>query len=139
MLDTEKYSVDFSKAVNGLVTISVSDEPVFDPISWNIRKVDPENWNIVPGVRSFSGAVFRVYYYDRTDIMSAADGLALKESDALAVAEFTIDSNGNSFRVDVPGLKANAVAGAQGNYWRNYTGSEKDAPLGTYVVKECWC
>lgn len=136
MLDTEKYSVDFSKAVNGLVTLSVSDEPVFDPISWNIRKIDPENWNIVPGVRSFSGAVFRVYYYDRTDIMSAADGLVLKESDALAVAEFTIDSNGNSFRVDVPGLKANAVAGAQGNYWRNYTGSEKDAPLGTYVVKE---
>ncbi len=136
MLDTEKYSVDFSKAVNGLVTISVSDEPVFDPISWNIRKVDPENWNIVPGVRSFSGAVFRVYYYDRTDIMSAADGLALKESEALAVAEFTIDSNGNSFRVDVPGLKANAVSDAQGDYWRNYTGSEKDAPLGTYVVKE---
>ena len=136
MLDTEKYSVDFSKAVNGIVTISVSDEPVFDPISWNIRKVDPENWNIVPGVRSFSGAVFRVYYYDRTDIMSAAYGLALKESDALAVAEFTIDSNGNSFRVDVPGLKANAVAGAQGDYWRSYTGSESDAPLGTYVVKE---
>ena len=136
MLDTEKYSVDFSKAVNGLVTISVSDEPVFDPISWNIRKVDPENWNIVPGVRSFSGAVFRVYYYDRTDIMSAADGLALKESDALAVAEFTIDSNGNSFRVDVPGLKANAVSGAQGDYWRNYTGTSKQAPLGTYVVKE---
>ena len=136
MLDTEKYSVDFSKAVNGLVTISVSDEPVFDPISWNIRKVDPENWNIVPSVRSFSGAVFRVYYYDRTDITSAADGLALKESEALAVAEFTIDSNGNSFRVDVPGLKANAVSGAQGDYWRNYTSSESDAPLGTYVVKE---
>ena len=136
MLDTEKYSVDFSKAVNGLVTISVSDEPVFDPISWNIRKVDPENWNIVPGVRSFSGAVFRVYYYDRTDITSAADGLALKESEALAVAEFTIDSNGNSFRVDVPGLKANAVSGAQGDYWRNYTGTSKQAPLGTYVVKE---
>lgn len=136
MLDTEKYPVDFSKAVNGLVTISVSDEPVFDPISWNIRKVDPENWNIVPGVRSFSGAVFRVYYYDRTDITSAAAGLELKESEALAVAEFTIDSNGNSFRVDVPGLKANAVSGAQGDYWRNYTGTSKQAPLGTYVVKE---
>ena len=136
MLDTEKYSVDFSKAVNGLVTISVSDEPVFDPISWNIRKVDPENWNIVPGVRSFSGAVFRVYYYDRTDIMSAADGLALKESDALAVAEFTIDSNGSSFKVDIPGLKANAIAGAQGDYWRSYNGSGYNAPLGTYVVKE---
>ena len=135
-LDTAKYSVDFAKAVNGLVTISVSDEPVFDPISWTIRKVDPENWNIVSGVRSFSGAVFRVYYYDRTDITSAADGLALKESDALAVAEFTIEINGSSFRIDVPGLKANAIAGSQGDYWRNYAGSGIDAPLGTYVVKE---
>ena len=135
-LDTAKYSVDFAKAVNGLVTISVSDEPVFDPISWTIRKVDPENWNIVSGVRSFSGAVFRVYYYDRTDITSAADGLALKESDALAVAEFTIEINGSSFRIDVPSLKANAIAGSQGDYWRNYAGSGIDAPLGTYVVKE---
>ena len=135
-LDTAKHNVDFATAVNGLVTITVEDNPVFDPISWTIRKVDPENWNIVPDVRSFSGAVFRVYYYDRTDILSAADGLALKESDALAVAEFTIDSNGSSFKVDIPGLKANAIAGAQGDYWRSYNGSGYNAPLGTYVVKE---
>ena len=135
-LDTAKHNVDFEAAVNGLVTITVEDNPVFDPISWTIRKVDPENWNIVPDVRSFSGAVFMVYYYDRTDIMSAADGLALKESDALAVAEFTIDSNGSTFKVDISALKANAVAGSQGDYWRNYVGSGINAPLGTYVVKE---
>ena len=38
--------------------------------------------------------------------------------------------------VNVSKLKANAVAGAQGDYWRNYTGSGYNAPLGTYVVKE---
>ena len=135
-IDTAKHNVDFSTAVNGLVTITVEDKPVFDPIAWTIRKVDPENWNIVPDVRSFSGAVFRVYYYDRTDIMSAADGLALNESDALAVAEFTVDSNGSSFKVSVSSLKTNAVAGSQGDYWRNYAGSGNNAPLGTYVVKE---
>ena len=130
-LDDTKYDVDFSSAVNNLVTVSVEDVPIADPISWSVKKVDPYNWNLATE-ESLAGAVFRMDYYDRTDIRTVSD-IALLDSDTpKATATLTTSAvevvNGH-ITIDIDTLAA------ANSYFASFS-SLRELPLGTYRITE---
>ena len=130
-LDDTKYDVDFSSAVNNLVTVSVEDAPIADPISWSVKKVDPYNWNLATE-ESLAGAVFRIDYYDRTDIRTVSD-IALLDSDTpKATATLTTSAvevvNGH-ITIDIDTLAA------ANSYFASFS-SLRELPLGTYRITE---
>ena len=133
-LDTAKHTVDFTTAVNKLVTVNVQDIPMADPITWTVVKEDSDGWNMVTN-KALSGAVFRIDYYDRTDIRTAADVTTLnsatpKVSVNLTSSQVTGTRNGSII------VSINTLAAADSTGYFNGFRSLGQLPLGTYKVSE---
>lgn len=125
-LDSAKYTVNLSASENNLVTLNVKDTAVSSTGIVSLVKQDAGGWNLITE-KSLAGAVFRVEYYDRTDIRNAGAISALDSVSPKASVNLVTDTNG-SLTVDIDSLK---TADSNGYF------SKLDAlPLGTYMVTE---
>ena len=129
-LDTSTYQVDPTKAdANSTITFNLQDEPMADPISWSLEKVDSKNWNSVTGL-SLAGATFSVSYYDTTNVNSLADALALTSPFETVNLTTTTNAAGAA-KITVNSDNLSSVS----NYFASFN-SYNELPLGTYVVRE---
>lgn len=134
-LDDTKHTVNLSSAVDGLVTVNVQDVPVSDPISWTVRKVDPYNWNLATE-KSLAGAVFKLDYYDRTDIRTEADVTQL-DSDSPKASVSLTSSQVSSDKYGQITIDINTLADADSTgYFSSFASSMRALPLGTYIITE---
>lgn len=125
-LDTAKYTVNLNSSVNNVVTLNVKDTPVFSTGSLSLVKQDAGGWNLITG-KSLAGAVFRVEYYDRTDIRSTSDIPALNSASPKATVTLATNTSG-TVTININTLKANNKNG--------FFTKLNALPLGTYKVTE---
>ena len=134
-LDTSKHTVDFTTAVNKLVTVNVQDVPMADPIFWTVEKQDSNGWNMVTNM-ALSGAVFRIDYYDRTDIRTAADVATLNSATPKVSVNLT-SSQVSGSRSGIVNVNVNTLAAADSTgYFSGFASTIRALPLGTYRVTE---
>lgn len=134
-LDTTKHTVNLNSAVNDLVTINVQDIPIADPISWTVRKVDPYNWSLATD-KTLAGAVFRIDYYDRTDIKTESDLTLINSDTPKATANLTSTQvSTNKYGEITININTLASADASG-YFNGFVSSLQALPLGTYTITE---
>ncbi len=133
-LDTAKHTVNFSSAENKLVTVNVQDVPMADPITWTVVKEDSDGWNLVTN-KALAGAVFRIDYYDRTDIRTAADIATLNSATPKVSVNLTssqvVGTKNGSIVVSI-----NTLAAADPSGYFNGFRSLGQLPLGTYRITE---
>lgn len=133
-LDTAKHTVNFSSAENKLVTVNVQDVPMADPITWTVVKEDSDGWNLVTN-KALAGAVFRIDYYDRTDIRTAADIATLNSATPKVSVNLTssqvVGTKNGSIVVSI-----NTLATADSSGYFNGFRSLGQLPLGTYRITE---
>ncbi len=128
-LDPSSYAVDLSYQVNNVVTLNVWDTPVFSIGSVSLVKQDAGGWNQMNG-KDLSGAVFRVEYYDRTDIRNLSDLPVLNTAAPKASVNLVSNKSGadGTITIDI-----NSLAGAdQTGFFMNLGA----LPLGTYKITE---
>lgn len=125
-LDTAKYTVNLSSSVNNVVTLNVKDTAVSSSGSLSLIKQDSDGWVLVTG-KSLAGAVFRIEYYDRTDIRSTSDISALNSASPKASVNLVTNTNG-AVTININTLKAADKNG--------YFSKLNALPLGTYKVTE---
>lgn len=134
-LDTTKHTVNLNSAVNDLVTINVQDIPIADPISWTVKKVDPYNWSLATD-KTLAGAVFRIDYYDRTDIKTESDLTLINSDTPKATANLTSTQvSTNKYGEITININTLASADASG-YFNGFVSSLQALPLGTYTITE---
>lgn len=132
-LDTAKHTVNFSSAENKLVTVNVQDEPMSDPISWTLEKEDHNGWYTATN-KTLAGAVFRVDYYDRTDIRTATDINTLNS--ATPKVSLTLTASQVSVRRGQITINQSTLAAADSSGYFSSFNSLRALPLGTYKVTE---
>ena len=117
----------------GVYYIKLSDAPVFDQIEWSIIKQDPSGWNKVTD-RCLDGAVFRLDYYDRTDVVSDSDVDRLNGIVPKVTVELTsLEAADLCGRTDIS-IDTISAADLSG-YFKSFS-STGGLPLGTYRVTE---
>lgn len=133
-LNSAKYTVDFTTAdSNDLITIAVQDTPMSDPITWTLEKQDKPGWYTATN-KTLAGAVFRVDYYDRTDIRTAADISTLNSDTPKVTLNLTasqVKVRGGMITINQSTLAAADTSG----YFSSFN-SLRELPLGTYKVTE---
>ena len=133
-LNSAKYTVDFTTVdSNDLITIAVQDEPMSDPISWTLEKEDHNGWYTVTN-KTLAGAVFRVDYYDRTDIRTATDINTLNS--ATPKVSLTLTASQVSVRRGQITINQSTLAAADSSGYFSSFNSLRALPLGTYKVTE---
>lgn len=125
-LDPAKYTVDLSSPVNNVVTLNVKDVVVSSAGSVSLIKQDAGGWNLITG-KSLAGAVFRVEYYDRTDIRSTSNLSALNSASPKASVNLVTNTSGTVT------ISINTLKSADKN---GYFSKLNALPLGTYKVTE---
>lgn len=133
-LNSAKYTVDFTTAdSNDRITIAVQDTPMSDPITWTLEKQDKPGWYTATN-KTLAGAVFRVDYYDRTDIRTAADISTLNSDTPKVTLNLTasqVKVRGGMITINQSTLAAADTSG----YFSSFN-SLRELPLGTYKVTE---
>lgn len=133
-LNSAKYTVDFTTAdSNDLITIAVQDTPMSDPITWTLEKQDKPGWYTVTN-KTLAGAVFRVEYYDRTDIRTAAD-ISTLNSDTPKVT-LNLTTSQVKVRGGMITINQSTLATADTSGYFSSFNSLRELPLGTYKVTE---
>ena len=132
-LDTAKHTVNFSSAENKLVTVNVQDVPMSDPISWTLEKEDHNGWFTVTD-KTLAGAVFRVEYYDRTDIRTEAD--ISKLDSTTPKVTLTLTSSLVKVRRGLITINQSTLAAADSTGYFSSFNSLRELPLGTYKITE---
>ncbi|MBR0395665.1 MAG: VaFE repeat-containing surface-anchored protein [Clostridiales bacterium] len=133
-LNSAKYTVDFTTAdSNDLITIAVQDTPMSDPISWTLEKEDHNGWFTVTD-KTLAGAVFRVEYYDRTDIRTEAD--ISKLDSATPKVTLTLTSSLVKVRRGLITINQSTLAAADSTGYFSSFNSLRELPLGTYKITE---
>ena len=131
-LDSTKHTVELNSAVDGLITVNVEDTPIADPIFWTVKKTDPYKWNLVTG-NKLAGAVFKIDYYDRTDIRTEAD-VALLDSDtpiaSVSLTASEVETVNGQITIDCDTLAA------KDSYFASFASTLRALPLGTYRITE---
>lgn len=125
-LDPAKYTVNLSSSVDNVVTLNVKDTVVSSAGSVSLIKQDAGGWNLVTG-KSLAGAVFRIEYYDRTDIRNMSNVSALNPSSPKASVDLVTNTNGTVV-ININTLKSADKTG--------YFSKLGALPLGTYKVTE---
>lgn len=128
-LDDSIYQVNLDEAVAGTITFNLTDEPMDDPISWSLVKIDAKNWDSVTGL-TLAGAKFNISYFDTTDVSSLADALALTSPFESVNLTATTDKPGSA-KITINSDNLSAVS----SYFASFN-SKNALPLGTYVVRE---
>lgn len=133
-LNSAKYTVDFTTAdSNDLITIAVQDTPMSDPISWFVEKQDYTGW-YNKNDKTLAGAVFRVDYYDRTDIRTAADIATLNNTTPRVTLNLTSSTvNVRNGRITI---NQSTLAAADSSGYFSSFNTLRALPLGTYKVTE---
>ena len=133
-LNSAKYTVDFTTAdSNDLITIAVQDTPMSDPITWTLEKEDHNGWFTVTD-KTLAGAVFRVEYYDRTDIRTEAD--ISKLDSATPKVTLTLTSSLVKVRRGFITINQSTLAAADSTGYFSGFNSLRELPLGTYRITE---
>lgn len=138
-----KITVDESGKVNsdngiktslsgGVYYIRLSDTPVTEKISWSVIKNDPSGWNTVTD-KTLAGAVFRVEYFDRTDVITDPDTDKLDKASPKVTVELTSAEAASGSKIDVS-IDTLADADKSG-YFKSFW-SLGGLPLGTFRVTE---
>ncbi len=125
-LDTNRYPVYLGSASNNLVTVTLNDVALSSSASVQLVKQDEGGWNLITG-RELSGAVFRIDYFDRTDIRSTAD-IALLDSVTPKASVSLVSTNNGSITINI-----NTLSSADKN---GYFSTINALPLGTYRISE---
>ena len=116
----------------GVYYIKLSDTPMTDAISWSVIKHDPGGWNTVTD-KTLAGAVFRVEYFDRTDVITDPDTDKLDKASPKVTVELTSAEAASGSKIDVS-LDTLSSADKTG-YFKRFS-SLGSLPLGTYRVTE---
>ena len=133
-LNSAKYTVDFTTAdSNDLITIAVQDTPMSDPITWTLEKEDGNGWYSVTN-KTLAGAVFRVEYYDRTDIRTASDISNL--NGATPKVTLNLTSSQVKVRGGLITINQSTLAAADTSGYFSSFSSLREMPLGTYKITE---
>lgn len=129
-LDTDTYEVKLENLdANNTITFELKDNPMSDPLTWNLQKVSTKNWDKVTGL-TLAGAVFSVSYYDTTDVNSLADALDLTNPFETVNLTTATDAQGAA-KITVNSDNLSALSTYFGSFDTTY-----GLPLGTYVVRE---
>ena len=133
-LNSAKYTVDFTTVdSNDLITIAVQDTPMSDPITWTLEKEDHNGWFTVTD-KTLAGAVFRVDYYDRTDIRTEADVANLNS--ATPRVTLTLTSTLVNVRRGRITINQSTLAAADSTGYFSGFNTLRELPLGTYRITE---
>ena len=128
-LDPASYQVDLNSSDNNVITLKVWDTPVSSSSYVSLVKQDAGGWNLVTGTE-LSGAVFRVEYYDRTDIRSTEDLPVLNEASPRASVNLVSSKSGAD---GIVSIDINSLAAADQTGFFINLGA---LPLGTYKITE---
>lgn len=129
-LDATGHAINLNSAANNLVTVRVQDVPLVYSSAVTLVKHDENGWNLITE-RSLEDAVFRVEYFERTDINNLSDLGSLSGVTPKAAINLISKSSGGkdgSITIDINTLSAADKSG----YFKALGG----LPLGTYMVTE---
>lgn len=128
-LDTVTHTVQLN---NVDTTVSLTDEPLFDPFVFRFVKTDNEHWDMVTELTQ-AGATFDFYYYDNADtygnFASYTASHTPKAQGVIAMSAMSGSSDG-TFSFTPQDLNAAGIT-----YFAPFTGNN-DFPIGTYIIKE---
>ena len=128
-LDTVTHTVQLN---NADTTVSLTDEPLFDPFKFDFVKTDNENWDMVTELTQ-AGATFDFYYYDNADtygnFASYTASHTPKAQGVIALSAMSNVGDGH-FSFTPQDLNAAGIT-----YFAPFTGTN-DFPIGTYIIKE---
>lgn len=128
-LDTVTHTVQLN---NTDTTVSLTDDPLFDPFVFRFVKTDNEHWDMVTELTQ-AGATFDFYYYDNADtygnFASYTASHTPKAQGVISMSAMSGSSDG-TFSFTPQDLNAAGIT-----YFAPFTGNN-DFPIGTYIIKE---